>query len=157
MAYAETTTVSVERSRAEIERLLYNHGSQQIQISLDYEHGLARVEFRLENRVVRFDVTLPRCDDPAFQTGARGRSRTDSQIIKAVEQAERQRWRALFLVVKAKLEAVESEISTFEQEFLAFILLPNGRTIGEVVSPRIEGAYAGGKMAGRLLTEGMPG
>ena len=30
MAYAETTTVTVERSRAEIERLLHTHGSQQI-------------------------------------------------------------------------------------------------------------------------------
>ena len=43
MAYAEHTTVSVERSRAEIERLLVSHGSQQIQVSLDYDRGLARV------------------------------------------------------------------------------------------------------------------
>ncbi len=91
MAYAEHTTVSVERSRAEIERLLYNHGSQQSQVSLDYEYGNARVEFRLENRVVRFDVPLPKAGDDEFQTGARGRSRTGAQIHKAVDQAERQR------------------------------------------------------------------
>ena len=36
------------------------------------------------------------------------------------EQACRQRWRALALVIKAKLEAIDAEISTFEEEFLPF-------------------------------------
>jgi len=62
----------------------------------------------------------------------------------AAEQACRQKWRALSLVVKAKLEAVESGITTFEDEFLAHIVLPNGQTVGEQALPRVREAYATG-------------
>ena len=48
------------------------------------------------------------------------------------EQEIKSRWRALALVVKAKLEAVECGISTLENEFLAFIVLPGvDFTIGD--------------------------
>ena len=62
-----------------------------------------------------------------------------------------QRWRALLLVVKAKLEAVEAEIATFEEEFLPHIVLPNGRTVGEMALPEIERAYQGGRTPALLL------
>lgn len=64
--------------------------------------------------------------------------------VKGVEtawaQACRQKWRALNIVVKAKLEAVESGIAMFE-EFLAYIVLPNGLTVKDVVVPEIKKAY----------------
>jgi hypothetical protein len=53
----------------------------------------------------------------------------------------RQRWRALALVIKAKLEAVEAGITIFEEEFLAHIVLPDGRTAGEYMVPQIEESY----------------
>lgn len=56
-------------------------------------------------------------------------------------QAERQRWRALFLVIKAKLESVESRIATFEEEFLAHIVLPDDRTVADHIVPRIAQVY----------------
>ena len=46
-----------------------------------------------------------------------------------------------------QLEAVESGISTLEQEFLANIVTEGGRTIGEVILPRLSEAVE----AGRLL------
>ncbi|GAG36103.1 unnamed protein product [marine sediment metagenome] len=58
----------------------------------------------------------------------------------------RQKWRALSLVIKAKLEAVESGISIFEEEFLAHIVLPDGRTIGDFMIPQIKTIYSSGKM-----------
>lgn len=57
---------------------------------------------------------------------------------------------ALALVVKAKLEAVESGISTFEQEFMAHIVLPNGQTTGQWMIPQIEAAYKTGTMPALL-------
>jgi hypothetical protein len=39
--------------------------------------------------------------------------------------------------VKAKLEAVSSGISTFEREFLADLVLPNGRVVHEELAPRL--------------------
>ncbi len=70
-------------------------------------------------------------------------------------QAERQRWRALLLVLKAKLEAVESKIATFESEFLSHIVLPDDRTVAQHVMPLIAQAYETGAMPRRLLA--LPG
>ena len=65
---------------------------------------------------------------------------------RSVEQACRQRWRALALIVKAKLEAVEAGISSFELEFLPYPMLPNGGTVGAWALPRIALACATGQM-----------
>ncbi|HWF01594.1 MAG TPA: hypothetical protein VG248_17460 [Caulobacteraceae bacterium] len=54
------------------------------------------------------------------------------------EQACRQKWRALALVIKAKLEAVSAGITTVEDEFLAQTMMGDGRTVGEVVQPQLE-------------------
>jgi hypothetical protein len=52
-------------------------------------------------------------------------------------QDQRQRWRALSLVIKAKLESVESGIATIEQEFLANIVTPGGQTMAELLVPQL--------------------
>jgi hypothetical protein len=54
------------------------------------------------------------------------------------------RWRALCLVIKAKLEAVQSGISEFEDEFLANIVLPTGETVLSSIRPRIAEMYKTG-------------
>jgi hypothetical protein len=69
------------------------------------------------------------------------------------EAATRQRWRSLVLVLKAKLEAVESGISTLEAEFLANVVMPNGQTIGQSILPRLSEAV----QSGRLLPESTEG
>ena len=58
--------------------------------------------------------------------------------------------RALYLIVKAKMEAVEAGISTVEREFLYDIVLPDGRTAGEWLAPQIEAAYNSGDMPALL-------
>lgn len=58
----------------------------------------------------------------------------------------RQRWRALALVIKAKLEAIESGITTVDAEFLAHLVLPDGRTYGEFALPQIDEVYRSGAM-----------
>jgi hypothetical protein len=69
---------------------------------------------------------------------------------KVYEQACRQRWRALLLIVKAKLEAVTAGISTVEREFLPDVVLPNGATVGEWVGPQIATVYARHEMPALL-------
>jgi len=59
------------------------------------------------------------------------------QQHKRWEQACRQRWRALALAIKAKLEAVESGITGFEEEFLSHIIMADGKTIGEHIVPQV--------------------
>jgi hypothetical protein len=71
-----------------------------------------------------------------------------------LDQATRSAWRALLLVIKAKLEAVETGITTFEDEFLAHLVLPNGQTVGEWAIPMIAEAYENGLRLPPMLPMG---
>jgi len=50
---------------------------------------------------------------------------------KAYDQVVRVAWRELFLLIKAKLVAVESRRITIQDEFLAYTVMPDGRTVSE--------------------------
>lgn len=95
---------------------------------------MAMIGFRIKELSVRIALPIPKRDEPRFLwrivRKVRVRS-TEKQAESAWQQEARQRWRALGLVVKAKLEAVECRISTLEEEFLAHIVMPDRRTIGE--------------------------
>lgn len=92
---------------------------------------------------------MPKRDEKCFTHHARG-MRTPDAAMKEWEKACRQRWRALALVIKAKLEAVESGISVFEDEFMANIVLPGGRTVSEEIRPMIATAYKTGQVQALL-------
>lgn len=141
--YAAKTSVPVERSRHEIESTLARYGAQQFMYGWDAVGAL--IAFVVEpspgqKRQVRFALPLPSRDERRFTHHSRG-IRAAYAAEALWEQACRQRWRALLLVVKAKLEAVESGIATFEDEFLAYIMLPDGRTVGGWVGPQLDAAY----------------
>lgn len=143
--YAEQTTVPVEKSKAEIERILLQHGASCFMSGWDTDR--AYIAFEMQGRRVRFLLPIPDRQDPDFLfTPGRRLRRSQADAYRAWEQACRQRWRALYLVVRAKLEAVESGITTFQDEFLAHIVLPQGGTVGEWLSPQLGQAYATGKM-----------
>ncbi len=145
--YASKTEVSSERSRMEIERTLTRYGADQFMYG--WQNEAAILGFRMQNRMVRFILPMPDPNDRKYTHHSRGK-RTPEAARKEYEQATRQRWRALSLVVKAKLEAVESQITTFEEEFMAQIVLPNGQTVAEQALPRIRQAYETGDMPNLL-------
>lgn len=154
--YAETTTVSSEASRAEIERTLTRYGADQFMYGWDAEQAIIR--FRMEERYVEFRLTLP--DRNAYEithTPSRGLPRAPEARDREYEQRVKQRWRALALVVKAKLEAVAAGITEFEDEFLAHLILPNGQTVGAMIRPGIAVAYETGEMPTALLALPSPG
>lgn len=151
--YAEGTSVSSYRSREEIERTLMRYGATGFMCGTMAER--ATVAFEMQGRRVQFMLPMPDRKDREFtHTPGRGQVRSQAQQDKAYEQAVQQRWRALALVVKAKLEAVESGISEFESEFMAHIVLPNGGTVGEWMRPQIERAYSTGTMPPLLPAPG---
>lgn len=125
--YASKTSVPVERSRSEIERTLTRYGATAF--SYGWDSGRAVVMFQAQGRRIRFDVVVPELNSEAKRA-----------------QVERQRWRALLLVIKAKLEAVAVGIVTFEEEFLAHIMLPDGSKVADWMSPQLEQVYESGQM-----------
>lgn len=142
--FAENTSVSVERSRAEIESLIVRYGATST--AFMNAPGRALIMFEAQHRKIVFELPLPAKDEKKFQRDGRGNLRSADKLHEVWEQACRQRWRALALVIKAKLEAVESGITTFEDEFLAHIMMPDGKTVGDHVKPSIETWYSGGNM-----------
>ena len=148
--YAENTTVSVEKSRAEIERILQRYGCEEFAYRTN--RRAAQIAFKMEERMIRFDLELPNPED--FRKTPKGRKRRDdTKVYEAWEQACRQRWRAFALVIKAKLEAVDTGITTFDVEFLSHMVVPGGRVFHEVALPQIEAAYKTGELP-PLLTAG---
>jgi hypothetical protein len=125
MAYASRTDVPVDRSRAEIERLVTKFGATTFATAI--EQGRAVVMFEAHSRRIRFDLPLP-------------------ESSPKHDQLRRSRWRALLLVIKAKLESVESKIETFEEAFLAHVVMPDGVTIGQHAKPSIARAYSENRM-----------
>lgn len=150
--YAARTDVTSDRSRAEIERTLTRYGATAF--SYGWQEGLAAIQFVRNGRRIRFVLPLPDRNDREFTHHSRG-PRTPAAAEAAWEQASRQRWRMLALVVKAKLEAVESGIVNFEDEFLPYTVLPSGRTVAEDIGPAVEQAYTDGRVT-PLQIEGTP-
>lgn len=145
MAYAEKTNVSVAKSKADIEELIQKFGAKQF-IS-GFKENMAVIGFSISDRQIRFVLPLPDKQDEKFwYTPERKNKRSEEQAYTAWEQACRSRWRALYLIIKAKLEAVESGISTIEREFFYDVVLPDGKTIGEWMAPQLEEVYQTGNM-----------
>lgn len=149
MRYAKGTDVSVVRSRTEIEEIVTRYGATAFGSMT--EGARAAVAFQCHGRRVMFQMSTPLLSE--FET-FKHRKRTERQARIAWEQACRQKWRALALVIKAKLEAVETGITTFEDEFMAHIVLPDGRTVGAWMKPQIMAAYESGHMPSLLPAVG---
>jgi hypothetical protein len=138
--YAANTEVPSDRSRAEIERTLRRYGASAF--AYGWEGNRAQIGFKLADRQIKFTLPLPDPEAGEFTLTPTGRERSEKAAEDAYEQAVRQRWRALALVIKAKLEAVEAGISTVEREFLDAIMLPDGRTVGDWLGPQLGAVYA---------------
>jgi len=147
--YASDTRVSPERTQDEIRATLRRYGADKFG-TLESRQSTA-IGFEISGLTIRITVDVPSENDPAFLSTPTGRERKGGAAYAAWEQAIRQRYRALLLAIKAKLEAVECGISTIEQEFMPFVVLPNGKTIAEMVLPKLMEASKSGKLPPMLM------
>ncbi len=138
MAYAAKTEVPVEKTKAEIEKIVNRAGAVSY-MSFTEQTG-AKIAFELHGRRIMFVLPLPDKMERSFRYHRNGQ-RTDSSALARWEQACRSRWRALFLTIKAKLESIEAGIETFDEAFLAHIMTPDGNRFSEAAVPAIERAY----------------
>jgi hypothetical protein len=142
--YAEGTTVPANQTKREIEDLLVKHGARGVGIATSPER--AQVMFGLADRMMRFTIPLPSDTDRAVTHTEAGRARKAPARHQALAAEQRRVWRALLLVLRAKIESAESGVETIEEAFLAHIVLPDGGTVAEKVIPQIESAYATGQV-----------
>lgn len=119
MSYGARTDVPFTKSIADIMTMLRKAGAEQV--GQMEEGSRLTIIFRLQDRGVRFRV--------AWENSP---------------QSQRQRARALLLVIKAKLESIESGVETFEEAFLANIVMPGGATVYERVGSDLALEYRSG-------------
>ena len=126
--YAEGTVVTERESRQQIVTLLDRSACTAIVVGLNASDN-AVVKFSHAGRNVRMLMALP------------SQSLGDSRLRERAR-----RWRVLLLLLKAKLEAVRSGVSTFDAEFLSYVVMPSGESVGQIMAPKVLEAYrlAGG-------------
>lgn len=152
MAYAQGTSVSVDKSKTELKKIVYQYGAENYKYG--EEEDRAMVMFTKDDRIVRFMIGFPPPNDKMFTRTPTGRGRDQDTAYKEYEAEQRRRWRALILAVKAKFEVVDSGIATFEEEFMPYILMPGGKTVAEMALPEVRDAYATGSVRDIKLLPG---
>lgn len=113
MRYAKTTSVPIERSRQQIEQTLKKYGATKFVYG--WQQDSVVMAFEIEGTPVQLRVPLP--EKP---------------------QEQRQVFRVLLLMIKAKLEWIDMGMTTVTREFLADVLLDSGQTVGDWLRPQLE-------------------
>lgn len=152
MTYAGNTNSSPERSQEDIKRTLRKYGATSF--AQMEELDKAAIMFIVNGITVRISMDLPELEEFKWSNHTPPRERPARDQLKHHDQAIRSKWRSLLLCVKAKLEAVESGISTVEREFLAFMVMPNGQDVGDHLIPQLDAAVKQGKMPKMLALPG---
>lgn len=132
--YAATTRVSVDRSRTEVQKILRRYGATRVAEA--WEPGRACLQFELAGMVARIEVPMP--TRAQVLSALKNKRPTEDAIRKAATQAERQRWRAFVLLLKAKLESVALGVVSFEREFLPHLMLDSGATVAETMERALQ-------------------
>lgn len=139
--YARKTTVSAEKSRAEIEGLLRRFGAAKFAYMTSETDQM--IAFEYNGVGVRFGLKIPA---------------QDTMTISGWEAERRRLWRSLALAIKGKLVSVEDGIESFESAFLSHIDV-GGRTLGQHLIPQLGAAVESGRInlpALLALPEGRP-
>lgn len=119
VGYAIQTDVPVARTRTEIEEFIMKRGAANY-ATFNETKGSA-IAFEMQQRRLVFRLPLPNPE-------------------KAQEC--RSRWRGLLLCIKAKFESIDRGIETFDEAFLAHVMMPDGLSVADHVSERITLAYS---------------
>jgi hypothetical protein len=147
--FAKDTSVSVDSTLQEIRKTLKRYQATNFTMQEADTHVI--VAFEMCNRRVRFVLPLPQPDEVRVKVNASLVTRISPV---AYEQSIRQKWRALSLTIKAKLESVQSGIETIEEAFMAQLVIADGRTMGEWAKPQIEQLYGAQQKMPPLLGSG---
>ena len=140
--YAEGATTTVNASRNEIEALVRKFGAHQILAYEDKERAI--VQFTARERMVRLTLSMP--SEESLSKTETGRRRSVGSLGEAKDKEMKRLWRALVLLVRAKITAVNENIVTFEEEFLSNIVMADGRTVAEHTKEPIALSYKSGTM-----------
>jgi hypothetical protein len=135
----------------EIDAVLSKHGASSVAILNDDDKGIAAIAFTMRGARFRIELPLPARADavPAEGKETLQWKRADSigrarLLDERLAQLRRERWRALLLLIKSKLEIVRLGLFSLEHEFLASMVLPNGSVVHEALGEAIRRGLGSG-------------
>ena len=127
--YAKTTKTSIDKSKNELERIIKRFGAEGYVYG--WRAGVVQIAFEIGNRIYNVKLPMAEPGDREFTHTPTGRIRASKSAIEHYEQEIRSRFRELVLLMKAKFIGIERGITTFDDEFLPKLKLPDGSTVGE--------------------------
>lgn len=140
--YAAETDVPVVNTKGDIEKQLKRYGASGFGYMTQGRVNAVMFEMHDRRIILRVELPDPTSVEMTTQLRSGNYITSRSELERRASQVERQRWRALLMVIKAKLESVESEIETFEEAWLSHIVLPStGQTYGEFAIPQLDEVY----------------
>jgi hypothetical protein len=126
---------TVEKSRKTIESTLRKFGGKKFLAGWDEDASSWTVMFQLGQHQVRFDLDMPERREAKYTPT--GRTRNPNRTESVLEDLEKQKWQALADLIKAKLQGIEAGVTTFEKEFMAYLVWPSGETVYQQMEPAI--------------------
>ena len=123
--YAEGTKVSIASSRAEIMHILAVHGVEKQATAVGPEGD--QIIFELQDRQFRLSIAKPTLTEirRMYPNAYDEQAKMDGE--------HRRRWRANVMLLKAKLEFIDSGDTTIEREMMPYMVTKGGQTIGELI------------------------
>ena len=128
-----TTTVSVDKSVGEIQKMLAKAGARRVLTEYDETGELTGISFQLEISHTTVAFRLPA--NVAGVESALIAQRAESRYRKP-DQYRRVAWRIIRDWLRAQLALVEAEQATLAQLMLPHAITPSGRTLSEDLEAR---------------------
>lgn len=140
--FAAETAVPVVNTKGSIEKELARYGASGFGYMTQGPVNAVMFEMHDRRIILRMELPDPKSKEMTTQVRTGNRITLPDDLQRRASQIERQRWRAMLMVIKAKLESVASGIETFEEAWLSHIVLPStGQTYGDFAIPQLAEVY----------------
>lgn len=126
-----TTQIEAFKTASEIEYILMKHNAKSIIKNFEGQ-SITGLSFLIDTGTQQVPVRLPVRIEECFEVLKREKKNSPKSNIKAtMEQAERVAWRILKDWVEAQMALLDIEMVKFEEIFLPYIEMKNGKTVYE--------------------------
>jgi len=150
--YAINTETSVDSSKTQISKVLKRYGATTTSINETPQFAL--VAAQIHGIQIRIRLQLPLLNDPEITMTPTRKYRNEVGIKKEYDRAIKSTLRALYMILHSRLEEIDRGISTAQQAFMPWIMLPDNSIVEDHVLPTIKTAYETGQVP-PLLPESM--
>lgn len=134
--YANNTSVTVDRSMIQVRQVIIKGGGDGVAIAETVEG--AAVRFIFDKKAYKFVIKYPLRSQEDIAYSGNGRSRTKSQVDSAIENEKKRLWRAMWLYIKAAIEAHNNHLIDLNKSLMSHMLLPSGKTVYEKVYKNLD-------------------